>query len=334
MAAPASVNDGGILVFADNVELVGELLTAGFELAGGLQLPVTVAAIGGNAQSQLAEGLACGAGHVLVVNLTHDSEESIATGLCSAIRATNPAVVLVGATRMGAGIAARAGQMLQIPCVSNCIALELHSDGYLRVERRAYGGQFVSRQLLRSGPRLVTVPPRCFPQAMKVAGASGRITEISVTVPPPRLKIVSVSQRTRSPVDITKAEVIVGAGRGVQKIEDLQLLEQLARLLDGALAGSRPLTGDVDWLPMERRIGLSGQTVKPRLYIACGISGQIEHIVGMKGARTVVAINNDRNAPIHIAADYSVIGDLYQVVPALIQACERAKGKPDPAMSA
>ena len=85
------------------------------------------------------------------------------------------------------------------------------------------------------------------------------------------------------------------------------------------------MTGDVDWLPVDRRIGLSGQTVKPNLYIACGISGQIEHIVGMKGARTVVAINNDAKAPIHGEADYSIVGDLYELVPALIEACEKAK---------
>jgi electron transfer flavoprotein alpha subunit len=89
------------------------------------------------------------------------------------------------------------------------------------------------------------------------------------------------------------------------------------------LAGSRPLTGDLDWLPVDRRIGLSGQTVKPNLYIACGISGQIEHLVGIKGARTVVAINNDPKAPIHAEADYSIVGDLYDIVPALIQQCER-----------
>lgn len=331
MAAPDSRRDGGILLFSENPERVGELLTVGLELAACLLRQVTVAAMGGNAHALLAEGLARGADEVLVVNMSQSgvpaAAESIASGLYAAIRATAPAIVLVSATRMGAETAARAAQMLQVPCVSNCIALELDDDNNLCVERRVYGGQFVSRQLLRTGPRLVTVPPRRFPRAMKVAAANGSIAEISVAVPPPRLKTVSVSQRALSQVDITKAEVIVAAGRGVQKMEDLQLLEQLARLLGGALAGSRPLTGDVDWLSMDKRVGLSGQTVKPKLYIACGISGQIEHIVGMKGARTVVAINSDSKAPIHGEADYSVIGDFYEVVPALIQACEKAMGK-------
>ena len=185
----------------------------------------------------------------------------------------------------------------------------------------------MSRQLLKTAPRIATVPPKRFPRADRVSKPLGSTRTLSVELPAPRIKTVSVNPRSRSQVDISKAEVIVSAGRGVKKMEDLEQLQQLAELLGGVLAGSRPLTGDVDWLPADRRIGLSGQTVKPNLYIACGISGQIEHIVGMKGARTVVAINNDAKAPIHAEADYSVIGDLYEIVPALTLACEKAMGK-------
>ena len=331
MAAQDSKKQGGVLLFSENPELVGELLTVGLELAARSQRSVTLAAIGGNAQALVADGLARGANGALIVHMSHNgviaTDESIAIGLCEAIRATTPAVVLISATRTGAETAARAAQMLQVPCVSNCIALELDEDCNLRVERRVYGGRFVSRQLLRTGPRIVTVPPKRFPRASKVAETHGSVSEIFVAVPPPRLQTVSVNERSRSQVDITEAEVIVCAGRGVKKMEDLQLLAQLAKLLGGVLAGSRPLTGDADWMPVDRRIGLSGQTVKPNLYIAVGISGQIEHIVGMKGARTVVAINNDAKAPIHGEADYSVIADLYEVVPALIEACEKAMVK-------
>lgn len=331
MAAQESKKQGGILLFSENPELVGELLTVGRELAARSQRSVTLAAIGSNAQALVEDGLARGAEGVLLVHMSHSgviaTDESIATGLCEAIRATTPAVVLVSATRMGAETAARAAQMLQVPCVSNCIALELDADSNLRIERRVYGGRFVSRQLLRTGPRFVTVSPKRFPQASKVAGTQGSVSEIFVAVSPPRLSTVSVSRRSLRQVDITKAEVLVCAGRGVKKMEDLQPLEKLANLLGGVLAGSRPLTGDVGWIPVDRRVGLSGQTVKPNLYIAVGISGQIEHIVGMKGARTVVAINNDARAPIHGEADYSVIGDLYEVVPALIEACEKATVK-------
>lgn len=330
MATQQDGEQSGVLIFSENLELVGELLTIGRELASRLHRPLRVVAVGSNARALLEDGLAHGADEGLIVNTSSGdatSDESIAAGLCEAIRASAPDVVLVGATRTGAEIAARVAQTLQIPCASNCIALELDDAGNLQVDRRIYGGRFVSRQRLGVAPRMATVAPKRFPRAEQVSEMRGSTRVISLQVPPRRLKILSVNQRSRSQVDITKAEVIISAGRGVKKMEDLQLLETLARVLGGVLAGSRPLTGDVDWLPVDRRIGLSGQTVKPNLYVACGISGQIEHIVGMKGARTVVAINSDAKAPIHAEADYSVIGDLYEIVPALIQACTKGAGK-------
>lgn len=331
MATHQDSKSGGVLLFSENPETVGELLTLGRELASRLHRPLIVAAVGRNAQALLDEGLTRGADEVLAVRDSQGDgivpDESIAAALCEAIRASAPAIVLVDASRTGAELAARTAQMLQVPCASSCVALEIDDAGNLSIDRRVYGGRFVSRQLLNTAPRMATVPPKRFPRAEKVSASHGSIQELQVELPAPRIKTVSVNPRSHSQVDISKAEVIISAGRGVKKMEDLQLLEKLAKLLGGVLAGSRPLTGDVDWLPVDRRIGLSGQTVKPNLYIACGISGQIEHIVGMKGARTVVAINNDAKAPIHGEADYSVIGDLYEVVPALIQACEKAMGK-------
>ena len=331
MATRQDSESGGVLLFSENPETVGELLTLGRELASRLHRPLIVAAVGRNAQALLDEGLARGADEVLAVRASQGDgivpDESIATALCEAIRASAPAVVLVGATRTGAELAARTAQMLQIPCASSCVALEMDGAGNLSIDRRVYGGRFVSRQLLNTAPRMVTVQPKRFPRAEKVSASHGSIQELQVELPAPRIKTVGVNPRSHSQVDLSKAQVIVSAGRGVKKMEDLKQLEQLALLLGGVLAGSRPLT-DVDWLPVDRRIGLSGQTVKPNLYIAFGISGQIEHIVGMKGARTVVAINNDAKAPIHSEADYSIIGDLYEVVPALIRACENAKRHP------
>lgn len=329
MATQQDHASGGILVFSEHVETMGELLTVGREFASRLQRPLTVVAAGPNVQDLLDEGQARGADEVLVVRPAQGGEivadESVAAALCEAIRVAAPEIVLVGATRTGAELAAHAAQLLQVPCASSCVALELDDAGNLSIDRRVYGGRFVSRQRLDSAPRLATVPPKRFPQAEKVAGSTARVRELPFEPAAPRIKTVGLNPRSASQVDVSKAEVIVAAGRGVKRMEDLKQLEQLATLLGGVLAGSRPLTGDVDWLPVDRRVGLSGQTVKPNLYIACGISGQIEHIVGMKGARTVVAINNDPKAPIHGEADYSVMADLYEVVPALIQACERAK---------
>jgi electron transfer flavoprotein alpha subunit len=125
-------------------------------------------------------------------------------------------------------------------------------------------------------------------------------------------------------VDLGAAEIIVSVGRGIQEAGNIPLVEQLAAALGAELAASRPIC-DAGWLPMERQVGSSGQTVAPKLYLAVGISGAIQHLVGMKGSRTVVAINKDPNAPIFEVADYGIVGDLFQVVPELTEAIKKAK---------
>jgi electron transfer flavoprotein alpha subunit len=126
-------------------------------------------------------------------------------------------------------------------------------------------------------------------------------------------------------VDLTQAPIIVAVGRGIKAPENIALAEKLAKAIGGEIAASRPIC-DEGWLPMERQIGSSGQTVAPKLYMALGISGAIQHVVGMKGARTIVAINKDHNAPIFEIADYGVVGDIFEVMPALTEELQKAKG--------
>jgi electron transfer flavoprotein alpha subunit len=204
------------------------------------------------------------------------------------------------------------------------MTLRRDADGNLEIERRVFGGRFTATQIISGRPQIVSIPPSRFPKSEPVQSARGTIKELAVTLPPPRVRVQATSPRVRSAVDVSKAEIIVAAGRGVKKVEDLALLDTLAGALGGVVAGSRPLTGDVDWLPTDRRVGLSGQTVKPNLYIACGISGQTEHIGRMRGARPFSAIYTDPKAPIHAEADYSVIGDLYEFVPAFLEALKRS----------
>ena len=126
-------------------------------------------------------------------------------------------------------------------------------------------------------------------------------------------------------MDLTAADLIVSVGRGIKEKENIGMVEDLARAMGAELAASRPIC-DAGWLPMERQVGSSGQTVSPKLYMAVGISGAIQHLVGMKGAKTIVAINKDANAPIFEVADYGIVGDLFEVVPALIEEVKKAKG--------
>jgi electron transfer flavoprotein alpha subunit len=126
-------------------------------------------------------------------------------------------------------------------------------------------------------------------------------------------------------VDLTAAELIVSVGRGIKEKENIPVVEELAKVLGAELAASRPIC-DAGWLPMERQVGSSGQTVAPKVYMAVGISGAIQHLVGMKGAKTIVAINKDANAPIFEVADYGIVGDLFEVVPALVEEVKKAKG--------
>ena len=140
-----------------------------------------------------------------------------------------------------------------------------------------------------------------------------------------RAKPLDPFRESARAVDLTAAEIIVSVGRGIKEKENIPIVEELAKALGAELAASRPIC-DSGWLPMERQVGSSGQTVSPKVYMAIGISGAIQHLVGMKGAKTIVAINKDANAPIFEVADYGIVGDLFEIVPALVEEVKKAKG--------
>ncbi|HEV8385586.1 MAG TPA: electron transfer flavoprotein subunit alpha/FixB family protein, partial [Candidatus Acidoferrales bacterium] len=156
--------------------------------------------------------------------------------------------------------------------------------------------------------------------------AKAPINNVNVDLKPEQIRTVPLElfREAKQAVDLTQAPIIVAVGRGIKEQKNLPLVENLAKVIGGEIAASRPIC-DEGWLPMDRQIGSSGQTVAPKLYLALGISGAIQHVVGMKGARTVVAVNKDANAPIFEVADYGIVGDIFEVIPALAEELEKAK---------
>jgi electron transfer flavoprotein alpha subunit len=217
---------------------------------------------------------------------------------------------------------------LQTTAISDVIGYK-YEGGKLLFTRQMFQGKFVADvSFAGSGPCFVTFQNGSFRADKVEAGAAAApIETINVDIPDGvvRNHPQEVFKEAKQAVDLTQAEIIVSVGRGIKEQKNIELAKQLADALGGELAASRPIC-DNGWLPMDRQIGSSGQTVAPKLYLALGISGAIQHIVGMKGARSIVAINKDSEAPIFEISDYAVVGNLFDIVPPLIEEVKKAKG--------
>jgi electron transfer flavoprotein alpha subunit len=332
-AGPAANGDSRnaqVLTFSERPDVASEVLAAARAIAASSGLGVVSVVVGEDGAARAHDEIARGADRVLLASDesldTTDSRVLLAV-LAEAVRTTDASVVLVGSTRAGAEVAARLSQRLGVASASECLSVELDAAGDLIVERFVYGGRFVARRALRSTPKIAALGVKRFDPLSPDERRRGVVTAIEIPSSPPVVKVVDRKQPERSQVDIGKADVIVSAGRGLKSKDDLALLGSLARALGGEIAGSRPLV-EMGWITRDRQVGLSGETVKSQLYVACGVSGQIEHIAGMRPARVVVAINTNPDAPIHQEADFSIVGDLYEIVPALIAAIQERRTRP------
>lgn len=310
-----------IAVFSERTDLALELLAAARRLAGAERRVVTFDLGPADRASLLIEhGADC------VLSFAGDEPlpdvPTRAALLARAVSHVGAGVLLVGATREGAETAARLGQRMGVACASGCMSLSLDGDALI-AERRHLGG-FVARVRLLLEPALATVAPGRHEPLPRDPTRNGSVERLDRRTPPPIAAPVILTSRPRAlgRAEIDKARVVVSVGRGVRRPEDVRLAADLARTLGGAVGASRPLTDHLQWLPADVKVGLSGKTVRPELYVACGISGQVEHIVGMREAKVVVAINSDPSAPIFKESDYGVVGDLHVLVPALARALE------------
>jgi electron transfer flavoprotein alpha subunit len=210
--------------------------------------------------------------------------------------------------------------------IGDCIAYR-HENGKLIFVRQMFQGRTVADVVfLGDAPWIATFQAGAFRADLAAKHPSGKapVRAVSVDLNPEQIRTTPLElfREAKQAVDLTQAPILVSVGRGIKAPENIPLAEKLAKAIGGEICASRPIC-DEGWLPMERQIGSSGQTVAPKLYLALGISGAIQHVVGMKGSRTIAAINKDANAPIFEVADYGVVGDLFEVVPALIEELEK-----------
>jgi electron transfer flavoprotein alpha subunit len=299
-----------------------EVLGAGQKLARELGRPLAAVVAAADA-SAAAEALAAKrVDRVLALEapgLEPYTPDAHAAALRSAVEKDGPELVLFSHTYRIRDFVPKLAAALDKPYVPDCVGLS-GKNGATQFVRQVFQGKIDARVGVSGGPPiLATLQNGAFPADAAEPGDPPAPIErraAQLEDPATRTRVLEVFEGVKDKVDLTRAEVIVAVGRGIGKQENLKVVQELADALGAELAASRPVC-DNEWLPMDRQIGSSGQTVAPRLYVAVGISGAIQHLVGMKGASTIVAINKDANAPIFQVADYGIVGDLFEVVPAL-----------------
>ena len=240
------------------------------------------------------------------------------------ISATQPEYVIMAHTYQVRDFAPKVAARLGREVVGDCIRYR-YQDGKLVLTRRIFLGKLDADVTVGGDPPyFVTFQSGAF-RGDNAAKGSAAVETMDVTVGDIRMTPEEPFQEAKASVDLTKSEIIVAVGRGIKSQENIALAQELADALGADLAASRPIC-DSEWLPIDRQIGSSGQTVAPKLYIALGISGAIQHIVGMKNAGTIVAVNKDAEAPIFDIADYGIVGDLFEAVPVIVEEVKKAKG--------
>lgn len=264
--------------------------------------------------------------HLLLKNYTTDAYTKV---ICDLANSLKPEVILYGATYVGRDLAPRIAARMQTGLTADCTALDIDENGLLLQIRPAFGGNLIATIICpERRPQMATIRPGVMKKALIDEGRRGEVIEIKPVIEEKdiRTEIISIIKEARQKVNLEEADIIVSGGRGVGGPEGFKLIEELAEVLGGVVGASRAAV-EAGWISSDHQVGQTGKTVRPKLYIACGISGAIQHIAGMGGAKTIVAINKNPDAPIFKIADYGIVGDLFKVIPALIEEIKEAKKK-------
>jgi electron transfer flavoprotein alpha subunit len=303
----------GIFVFSEDSALAKQLLTPALELKQSLSQPVTAVTL---SEADAKELAALGADKVLVLQSSSGWTEGLSEAIHGLVSGAGASIFLVGGTLRGKHVAAYVAAKLNSGMSTDAKSLNV-KDGKLLSTRLLYAGLALSEEELTL-PAVVTIPSRTF--SPPNAAAKADTIETVKAEADGRVAISDVTPTGGTGVDISAVTKLVAVGRGFRKQEDLKLAEALAAAFKAELACSRPVAEDEHWLPIDHYVGISGHTVKPELYLAIGISGQVQHVVGARESKVIVAVNSDEHAPIFEAADYGIVGDLYEVLPLLTAA--------------
>jgi electron transfer flavoprotein alpha subunit len=308
-----------------------ETLAAAQQIAKDTDSTLTAAVIG-NGISVLSDELA-GKNVAEVLLVEHEllgayTPDGFSLALAQSISQGGFDLVLLPHTYQVRDFAPKLAASLGKGMIGDCIAYR-NEGGKLIFVRQMFQGKTVADvSFAGAAPWFATFQAGAFRADLVAAHPNGKapVKKVSVDLKPEqiRTKPMELFREAKQAVDLTQAPIIVAVGRGIKAPENIALAEKLAKAIGGEIAASRPIC-DEGWLPMERQIGSSGQTVAPKLYLALGISGAIQHVVGMKGSRTIVAINKDQNAPIFEVADYGIVGDIFELIPALTEELEKSK---------
>ncbi|HYA91866.1 MAG TPA: electron transfer flavoprotein subunit alpha/FixB family protein [Thermodesulfobacteriota bacterium] len=314
-----------LLVFSEKNDLAFELVSKGREFAGAMKMGLAAALLGEKVGAEAKEYFTYGADRVYVGEnpaLAGFNAESYAEALYQIAQKNDAKILLIPSTKRGKELAPRVAQKLGAGCVTDATSVEL-KDGNLLISRYALGGNTVAGEVIKTANKVITVMPKTFELGPK-EDKKGEVVKADLNLKAPRVRMVERQEKIGEKVNLEAAEILVCIGRGLEKKEDLGIVEQLAKALGAEIGCTKSLCTDYQWLSEDRLVGLSGKKTSPRLVISVGISGQIQYTVGIRGARTAVAINKDKQAPIFAMSDYGIVGNLYDVIPLLAEKLKSA----------
>ncbi|NGT55300.1 electron transfer flavoprotein subunit alpha/FixB family protein [Clostridium perfringens] len=318
----------GVWVFAEQREgqlqkVSLELLGEGRKIADKLGLKLTALLIGNKVQNLVEDLSRHGADEVLVVDapeLEHYTTDGYTKAICELANAKKPNIIFIGATFIGRDLGPRVAARLETGLTADCTSLDVDVEsGDLLATRPAFGGNLMATIVCPDHrPQMATVRPGVFEKLpLGENDATVENVEIKFNSNDIRTKIVEIIKEHKDIVDISEANVLVAGGRGIGSEENFKMLKELAEVMNGSIAASRAAV-EKGWVDKDYQVGQTGKTVRPNIYVACGISGAIQHAAGMQDSDMIIAINKDANAPIMKIADYAIVGDVNKVVPEFI----------------